>query len=848
MGLRIPHGNSGVELRQAFQRVEALVGILSEGTSGELLVGVAANLNPIWQSVGEAIDHGAVGGLTDDDHTHYSLADGTRDFTGVVVGVAPTNSNHLATKEYVDQSVHFIAEYFLSDTASDIGGIYYDMIDQDPSNGQVDLDSAGLSGGDDQALVNWATVAGVPGVTNMEHGVYGVHLHAERVSGVRSVNLYFELYRREADTTETLLATSEVSSAITSASAVDLHATLSSDTTILVADRLVIKFFANIGSSGNATVVRLSIEGDTSAHFSIPTSTEILSTIFLRQDGTKDLTGNMSVDAAVTIDGRDLSVDGTKLDTVETNADVTDATNVAAAGAAMSGGAFHNGFSDFVGNEHIDHSGVSITAGSGLAGGGDLTTTRTLDLDINSLSVATIVAGDFVPFWDITATATNKKTTFANFEAALTHDNLISGTIADHDTTATGANLTSMTDDSMVDALHRHSELSASDGTPNAAFAIDASGTFTFSGGGAIEVGETTTATLGVILKGGTRFLHNFHHPTGGGALPEGRNTFLGVDAGNFTTGSTATGTHESSNNIGLGWRALRDVTTGHNNVAIGKQTLVDNTTGSSNVAIGSSSLQNSIDSVGNMAIGAYSMGTNTTGDYNCAIGTLTLYGLAGGSHGNTAIGNYAGRYRGTGTDSLAYATNSVFIGREARASADSRSNEIAIGWNAVGSGSNTITFGGSAITTVIFPYGDVGVNESAPDARLEVSTETDEAHQALTIDQNDADQAFIDFQGTSAASAANNISTWKGGNTIQGFTRQEVNGAVQWTPYYDAPTVATERIYPRRLNQEELPTSGSGTDEIEVGELCMWHDSDGTDVCIVYNDPDDGVVSEILS
>ena len=35
------------------------------------------------------------------------------------------------------------------------------------------------------------------------------------------------------------------------------------------------------------------------------------------------------------VDGRDVSVDGTKLDTIETNADVTDATNVNAAGAVM---------------------------------------------------------------------------------------------------------------------------------------------------------------------------------------------------------------------------------------------------------------------------------------------------------------------------------------------------------------------------------------------------------------------------------------------------------------------------------------------------------------------------------
>ncbi len=40
----------------------------------------------------------------------------------------------------------------------------------------------------------------------------------------------------------------------------------------------------------------------------------------------------------------------------------------------------HDNLSGFVANEHIDHSGVSITAGSGLTGGGDITTSRTLNI------------------------------------------------------------------------------------------------------------------------------------------------------------------------------------------------------------------------------------------------------------------------------------------------------------------------------------------------------------------------------------------------------------------------------------------------------------------------------------
>ena len=49
-----------------------------------------------------ALDHGTLSGLSDDDHTMYSRVDGTRPFTAVVGGVTPTDSAHLTTKGYVD--------------------------------------------------------------------------------------------------------------------------------------------------------------------------------------------------------------------------------------------------------------------------------------------------------------------------------------------------------------------------------------------------------------------------------------------------------------------------------------------------------------------------------------------------------------------------------------------------------------------------------------------------------------------------------------------------------------------------------------------------------------------------
>ena len=54
-------------------------------------------------------------------------------------------------------------------------------------------------------------------------------------------------------------------------------------------------------------------------------------------------------------------------------------------------------------------------------------------------------------------------------------------TIVSHDTGATGAELDTLSDDSMADALHRHSELSASDGDPDACVQVNATGEVVFS-------------------------------------------------------------------------------------------------------------------------------------------------------------------------------------------------------------------------------------------------------------------------------------------------------------------------------------------------------------------------------
>ena len=104
------------------------------------------------------------------------------------------------------------------------------------------------------------------------------------------------------------------------------------------------------GSSANLTrtSVLSSSNSDNAVNFSAGTK-QIFCTqpaaraVFIDNSDTVSLSSGVSATGnnlavAGTVDGRDVSTDGTKLDTVETNADVTDTTNVTSAGALMTTG------------------------------------------------------------------------------------------------------------------------------------------------------------------------------------------------------------------------------------------------------------------------------------------------------------------------------------------------------------------------------------------------------------------------------------------------------------------------------------------------------------------------------
>lgn len=162
---------------------------------------------------------------------------------------------------------------------------------------------------------------------------------------------------------------------------------------------------------------------------------------------------------------------------------------------------------------------------------------------------------------------------------------------------------------------------------------------------------ETDTTTT-VIRLNGQRFIHNYK---GTGTL--GNNTFIGLEAGNFTMSGSDI---QASYNTGVGYRSLYSLTTGDANSAFGSGSLLLNTTGYWNSAFGSASLYYNTTGYANSAFGYWSLLFNTTGYRNSAFGSGSLLSNTTGNN-NTANGYYVLYSNTTGRENTAVGYKSLY-------------------------------------------------------------------------------------------------------------------------------------------------------------------------------------------
>jgi hypothetical protein len=302
-----------------------------------------------------------------------------------------------------------------------------------------------------------------------------------------------------------------------------------------------------------------------------------------------------------------------------------------------------------------------------------------------------------------------------------------------------------------VKMVHDYGQLQFTNSLGNNTFTLGNNGITYFSGNTNIG-GGTNGARLDVKAQGALSTDIAFRVRNSANTLDIIRangagEVFIGLGAGNVNTGANNTFIGISSglvntsgaNNIGIGINTLKANTTGQENIAIGINALLSNTTALYNIAIGLDSLrtnttganntgtgQNSLraNTIGsaNSGFGSNVLYSNTTGDNNSSFGGYSLYLNTTGS-GNIAFGANAGRYIAD-SSANSITNNSVYLGFNTRALADNQTNQIVIGHNAIGLGSNTAVIGNDSIVKTVLK-GSIGIGTTSPVASAKVQIDS---------------------------------------------------------------------------------------------------------------------------
>jgi len=326
-----------------------------------------------------------------------------------------------------------------------------------------------------------------------------------------------------------------------------------------------------------------------------------------------------------------------------------------------------------------------------------------------------------------------------------------------------------------------------------------------FNGTIVLSIKVVTAGLSSLILKNSSGTITNEFR-----ASSSNSNLFIGFEAGAYNQNginNTAIGSQalkfniSGSNNFAIGYQNLQNNSNGANNTAVGYSVMINNSTGSDNTSVGFASMYSSTTSLYNSAFGRDSLYGLTTGQYNTAIGwqsMLTaisttrntaigyqslylttannnvavggesLYNNSTGAN-NVAVGLAAGKFIANGSTANAITNTSIFIGNTTKALANNQTNQIVIGYDTTGLGSNTTVIGNSSTTDTAI-YGRMLVNYSAPvigTFGIDVNG-TARIVSKLTLGAGTTSNAQINLISSTAPTSPNNGDIWFDGTDLK--------------------------------------------------------------------------------
>jgi hypothetical protein len=458
----------------------------------------------------------------------------------------------------------------------------------------------------------------------------------------------------------------------------------------------------------------------------------------------------------------------------------------------------HNATTNYVANQHIDHTAVSITAGSGLTGGGDISTTRTIN--VGAGNGITVNADDI-------AIDTASATFTTGVKTKMNTDTVMSGSYLG---TATTANLSEnasylyYTDARVKTKLNAEGVVSGSSQVTGLSNSQLTNSSITI-GSTSTSLGATSTSLAGLISVTSTAFTGSLQ----GLATSETLSTVTGRGAStsnaitiNYSTGGLNLNRPATSNYVGLYYQTagsskwfigLRENLTSNNYICYSETLAVDVLTLNQTTGVATFGY--------NMTAANFSgtsSGTNTGDETLTRINALAI----------TTVGTIGtGVWNGSSISTTYTAAKVTSVSSGTGISVDTTTGAVTV----TNSGVTSLT-GTSNQVTVSASTG--GVTLSLPQSIATTSTPTFAGVTATYLRSGTATSNLVKFSsGASSVTFGNSF----GGNATDTSRTVYFRGTSTASVWWGAPDA----------NGDNVPHGA--IDSLSTGGLTHWYNSAGT-------------------